>query len=195
MIKEKEIQVLEKEIDPIVGKAGKIVIKTADDMPRAVEMLSLINQYSDTVQEKKETITKPLNLTIKNVRAMFKPLEDKLETAIGGIRQAMTKYQTEEVAKQRVEEAKIAARLQKGNIKLETAVKKMDEVEKAPSSVETDSGVVKFKTIKKFRVVDKTIVPMEYLVVDEVAVRKAMLAGIEVKGVQYHEEQVPMNFR
>ncbi len=193
----KDVEILEKEIVPVIRKAVKVEIKNVEDMKKASEMLSVVNKYADTVQDKRESITGPLNTALKAARAMFKPLEEQLDEAIENIRGAMTVYQTEELRKQREEETKIAARVGegKGKIKIETAVRKMNEMDKVVGQVVVDSGMVKFKTSKKFRIIDKTLVPLDYMVVDEVAVRKAMLAGLSVAGVEYYEEQVPMNYR
>lgn len=195
--KSKEVAVLEKEINPAITKASKITIHTAEDMVKATEVLSNLNRYADTVTEKKESITKPLNAALKAARQMFVPLETKLEDAIGGVRKAMITYQTEAVRKQKEEEAKIAARIGegKGKIKIETAVEKLQNIEKAPEKIATDAGQVKFKTVKKFEITDISALPREFMVPNEVEIRKAMLAGIEVTGVRYYEEQVPYNSR
>lgn len=194
---DKEVKVLEKEITPFVKKAEGLVISDAKGMKSATEILSQMNKYADQVKEKKESVTKPLNAALKAARALFAPLEDKLESGISEIRSAMSSYQTEQKRIAKEEEDKIAARVGegKGKLKVETAVKKMSEIDKPEDSVSSDSGMVKFKTVKKFKVMDVTILPHEYILADEVKIRKAMLAGIELPGVEYFTEEVPSNFR
>lgn len=192
----KEI-VIKKEVSPVLKKAQGIEIKNGDDMKVAVELLSNLNKHLDSVTEEKEKVTKPLNEALKAERGRWKPIETELEEAINSVRSKMISYQTEETRRQKQEEAKIEARVGegKGKLKFETAIKKIDEIEKAEATVSTDSGVVKFKTVKKFEVMDITMVPKEFLLADEVAIRKEMVSGREVKGVRYYEEQVPLNFR
>ena len=196
-IQDKEVKVLEKEITPFVKKAEGIVITDAKGMKSATEILSQMNKYADQVKERKETVTKPLNAALKAARALFAPLEDKLDDGISQIRKAMTNYQTEQRRIEKEEEDRIAARVGegKGKLKVETAVKKMSEIDRADKNVAADSGSVKFKTVKKFEVMDVTLLPHEYIVADEVKIRKAMLADIELPGVRYFTEEVPSNFR
>lgn len=192
-----EIAVLEKEIGPVVKAAVKVKIESAQHMINATQTLSVINKYADKVKEQKEKITKPLNLALKEAREMFRPLEDNLEDAISAIRGAMTTYQTEQKRIADAEAAKIANRVGegKGKLKVDTAVQKMQEIDRPAEQVATEAGMVKFKTIQKFEVMDVTMLPHEYVLPDEVKIRNAMKAGIELPGVRYYEEQVPVNFR
>lgn len=192
-----EVQKLDKEITPFVAKAGKITITNSRDMEKASEALSQINQYADQVKKKKEEVTKPLNATLKAIRGWFAPLEDKLEDAIGSIRKEMTSYQTEQKKIADEEERKIAERVGegKGKLKVETAIRKMDEIERPEDRVETESGSVKFKTVKKFEVIAVRDLPAEYLLADEVKIRKSMLEGKEITGVRYYTEEIPVNSR
>lgn len=192
-----EIKHLENEITPIVAYSTSIFVKSDADMKVATEALSQVNKYADMVEEKREAITKPLNLALKAARGLFKPLEERLEASIDHIRGEMSRYQTEKVRLAREEEAKIAARVGegKGKLKMDTAIRKIGEVEKPADEVVADSGVVTFMEVQKFEVMDITLVPKEYLVVDEVKVRAAMKAGVKVEGVRYYTEMVPKNYR
>jgi hypothetical protein len=196
-ISTESIKHLENEITPVVAYATSIFVKNDKDMALAAEALSKVNKYADTVEEKREAITKPLNVALKASRALFKPLEDRLQASIDHIRKEMSRYQTEKVKVMREEEAKIAARVGegKGKIKIETAVRKMGEVEKPVDELVAESGVVTFMEVLKFKVMDITLVPPEYLLVDEVKVRAALKAGAKVPGMDYWFEQVPKNYR
>jgi hypothetical protein len=196
-INNKEIETLDKEMTPVVRQAVKLEISNSADMKSAVEILSTINKYADTVKEKKESITKPLTLAIKNTRLMFAPLESKLEEAIGSLRSSMTSYQTQLTRKAQEEEERIAARVGegKGKIKVETAVKKMEEIEKPDAVVVTDEGLVKFREVKKFKIVDVSKIPLEFMMPNEVEIRKSMMLGVRIDGVEYYSEQVPYNTR
>lgn len=196
MIQEKEVKKLETEISKYIPKK-KVVINTPKDMEKATEMLSILNKYSDQVTEKKESVTKPLNAALKAARELFKPLEAGLEEGIDMIRGAMTIYQTEKKKIADIEEAKIAARTKpgKGNLSLEKGMEKMDQIEKPAESITTENGAISFMTVKKFEVMDITLLPHTYILPDEVAIRKAMKEGVELPGVKYWEEQVPKNTR
>lgn len=196
MKKEKPIEI-KKELLPIVKPFEKKAITNQSELQGAVAALSHLNKILDRLIADKEKITKPLNVTLKEVRGRYKPAEEELENHIGSLRDKITAYQTEQVRLQRIEEAKIEARVGegKGKLKVETAVRKMDELEKPDEEIITSAGLVKFKEVKKFRIVDFAMLPTNYLLANEVEIRKSMLAGEEVPGVEYYTEQIPLNYR
>lgn len=206
MAKTDQVAIIEKKISPIVVKAEELSIQNAEDMSVATEMLSQVNKYADSIEAEKEKVTKPLNQALKAERARWKPIEEICDKAVSLIRRKMTDYQTAAVAKQKEEEQKIADRVGegKGKLKVETAVRKMGEIAVPESSVATDAGMVKFKTIKKFEVtsrmdlvqaIAKRQIDINFIDVNEVKVREAMQKGISLPGIRYYEEQVPANFR
>lgn len=166
-------------------------------MKIATEQLSQLKNFSDRITNEKEKVTKPLNEALKAERARWKPAETACEEAIEITRKKMGQYQTEQMRLAKIEEDKIADRVGqgKGFLKPETAAKKIDEIKRADVSVVADSGMVKFRTVKKFQIINESVVPRMYLIVNETAIRQAMLSGIAVEGVRYYEEQVPANFR
>ncbi|MES2224161.1 MAG: hypothetical protein V4469_04490 [Patescibacteria group bacterium] len=194
---EKKLVPLKKSVEVAVVKANKLVIKNENDMIVATTLLSEINRYSDDMKAKKKTITDPANLVLKNAKILFKPLEENLEKGIEAIRSAMSEYQTEKVRLAEIEEKKISARVGegKGKIKMETAIKQIEEVERPTDSIQTASGGVTFRPTKKFEVMDVSLLPVAYVEANETAIREAMKNGIELPGVRYYVEQVPVNSR
>lgn len=187
----------EKELTPIEAQINTLEITDPTTMKEAVSYLSQVNSYLDKVIEWKENKTTPLNALLKTIRGETKPLETRLEALVSELRGKMSEYQTDMEAKRKEEESKIAERVKsgKGNLSVESAVKKIDALETVEKKVDTEAGTVKFRTVKRFEIVSISEVPMEYHVIDEVAIRKAMLAGTEVKGVRYYETQEATNFR
>lgn len=195
--KEKNLEVeLKKELPGMVTLA-KFEIVDAGTMKNATELLSTLNQRLDAITEEKEKVTKPLNAALTAERGRWKPFESKLEEAIKSIRAAMTTYQTAEKRKAEAEAAKIAARIGegKGHLKLETAAKKMEEIEKPDEQISTDAGIVKFRTDKKLKITDYAKIPRKYLVEDEKLIMIDLKAGIVVPGCEIEEIQTPINFR
>jgi hypothetical protein len=197
MSSENVVKSLEKEVVPFIKKAESLVISSSSDMAKASETLSVINKYADTVKASKETVTKPLNVALKAARQLFAQLEDRLDGAIVSIRSAMITYQTEQKRIADAEAKKIADRIGegKGKLKIETAVAKIEALDRPEEKIVVESGSVKFRTDKKFEIMDITMVPIEYHEIDLVKVRTAMKAGIELPGVRYYEEQIPINSR
>lgn len=196
MVENKEIAVIEKKVSPLVLKAEKHEITDAKSMGEAVTMLSEMKKTEKLIKDSKEKLTKPINEALKEIRKRYKPIEDMFEAGISALRRTMTDYQTAESLKAAEKKDAIAERVGdgKGKLKVETAVRQMEEVNTPANSVATDAGLVKFRKVKKFEVMDMTLLPMKYHLADEVAIRKAMNEGVQLEGVRYYEEQVPANF-
>jgi len=190
------------QIETIVSDVTKAaafhsVIKSAKEMEKAVDILSQLNKINDKITAEKEKVTKPLNEALRTERARWKPAETILETAIAAIRKGITAFQTEQKKLADEEAEKIANRVGpgKGKFTPETAVAKLDAIDRPAESVETASGKVKFREVKKFEVMDITMLPVEYILPNETAIRKAMNSGINIPGVRYYEEQQVINLR
>lgn len=193
----KALVVLKKSISTVANQAQEIEITTSAHMKQAVEILSILNKYMDSVKEKKEKITKPLNEALKNARAMFKPLEEIHDKAIDSLRSKMAVYQTAKVNATREEEAKIAARVGngKGSYKIETAIKKMEKLPAIEKEVATDEGLVQFREQKNLKIVMASLIPREYLVPDEKKILTDLKDGKLVPGCIIEITQVPANYR
>lgn len=171
-------------------------ITSQNDLIKSVELLSRCNVYLDKLTADKELLTAPLNTTLKEIRARYKPVSDQLERVIADIRKEQSLYQTQLVARQRAEEQAIADKLSSGKIKkVETALKAMDKVEKAEQMFMAESGTVRFRTDQKLKIWDHTLIPLEYYNLNESRLLKALKAGIVVSGAGLEEIQIPVNHR
>lgn len=193
----KAVTVIEKSLSPVVRKAEELVISDDSSMKSAVELLSHLNRSLDQVTEEKEKVTKPLNEALKVERGRWKPFETMCESAIALVRGKMTSYKKEQDRIAEEKAAKIANRIGegKGKLKVETAVKKIEEIKTVGKSVASDTGSVKFKKVKKFEVMDVTMLPVEFILADVVAIRAKMREGVELPGVRYYEEDEVSNSR
>lgn len=192
---DKTLTVIEKTIAPIAEQAQTLTITNDIQLKNAVEILSTLNQYNDKITEEKEKVTKPLNEALKAERARWKPLETMYEQAITLIRSKMTAYQTELVRLQKEKEQKIADRISKGTLKMETGIKKLENLPTVEKEHATEKGLVQFREVKRFEVTDIKALPTEYILPNETAISNAMKLGKEIPGVRYYTEQVPVNYR
>jgi hypothetical protein len=196
-LKEKEVAIVTKEVSPLVAKAEALKIANANDMAESVELLSRCNKQLDTIIEKEETITAPAKLIIKTEQARWKVAKDTLKTAIDFLRGEQSRYMTLESKRIREEEAKIAARVKdgRGNLSVETAVKKISEIEKPEQKVVTSAGAVKFREIPKLKITDASKVPATYLIIDEVKLFADLKAGAKVEGAEIEMISIAVNTR
>ncbi len=186
---------IKKEIAPVIQSIQTLKITVAKDMTDATSLLSKLNSYLDSMTVEKEKITKPLNAALKEVRDRYKPTETILTIAITDLKKKMSVYQTEQLRITAEKQEKIANRVSSGNIKVETGIRKLGELDTPKEKIHTDEGSVGFRTVKKFEVVDITKLPIKYHIPDEAAIRLAMRDGLELDGVRYYEEQSIINKR
>lgn len=187
--------VIQSEVSVYEREANALTIKTQSDMEQAVKMLSVTNSTADRVQSEKEKITKPLNEALKAERARWKPIEDACASAIATIKTKILTYNRALEASNAIKEEKIMARVEKGTMKVETAVGKLACMPDANESVATEAGVVQYRTVKKLVIEDALLIPREYLMVNETAVKEALKAGKIVPGAKIVEEKTIANFR
>ena len=196
---DKRTAAVQKEIAPIIEEAGSFKIKTADDMKKATEMLSLLNKRLDEITEEKETITKPANEILKRERARWKPIETLLDSAVSSVRAQMTAWQTKQRAIEQGKKDKLAAQMNEGTLDMDQASNKIAKIKTVDDNVSTEEGSVGFRTDKRFEVMDVLLLA-EYergaaILPNETLIRKLMNKGVELPGVRYYTEETPVNRR
>jgi hypothetical protein len=193
-LKDKSLEII-KEASPVIKQVQELSITVSKDLIPATELLSKINKYADTLKIDRLSLTAPLEESLKLIRAKYTPTEKLLKEAVDTLKQKMGNFQTEQLRIQRLEEAKIASKLESGYIKPETAIDKMGEVKQVDNKVRTEEGLVSFREEKDFEVVDVSLLPIKFLLPNEVEIRKQLKAGIELSGCRYFMKQIINNRR
>ncbi len=184
-----------KDIHGIADKSKALTIIDDLTMAQAVELLSEANRTLDQATEEKEKVTKPLNEALKAERARWKPLEDACASVISGIRAKMMDYQKKLDAEIAKREAQIVARVEKGTMKADTAVSKLSQLPDSTKAVTTSAGAVQWTTVEKLVISDATLIPREYLDVNEMRVKSALKSGVHIPGASLVKEKIPKNIR
>jgi len=193
---EKELQVIEKEVVPFVGKINeKFVIANPKQMKEASEIRVQLKAYEKQIKEKRESASKPAYAAYKAIMNMFNPLESKVKETLAIISNEMSRYQEEQDAIAEAAKQKIENRIGegKGYLKPETAIEKMDAITEPASVISSESGNTMFINKPDCEVEDISKVPLEYLVPDMVKIREAMKGGTKIEGVRYFIRKVPRN--
>ena len=184
-----------KEISPVVKKAQELIINSSESMSEAVVFLSQCNKYLDTLVADREKLTKPINESLKAIRDKYRPADTMINEAIISIRSKMSLYQTKQIQLQKEKEAKIAARLEKGNLSIEKAMAKIEAIDSPESEVKTLEGLVKFRESLVLKIIDELAIPREYLVVDEKKLLEALKTCKTVAGAEIEIKLIPINYR
>lgn len=182
-----------KDIVEMASKATNITIKTPDDMLQASAMRELLKKRLKAVEKDRDEILNPQKEAVMAIRAKYKPLETKIEDALITLNDMMIKYQTKVRQAELAEEEAIANRIGsgKGKLSAETAMAKIDNMKRADNKVSTGAGSTGFVTTPCFALEDIKLVPVDCVLLNEVKVRKLMLAGVKVKGIKYWTEERP----
>ncbi len=188
---------LQKEIAPIVSHAKSLVIKDEKTMLESVELLSQCNINLDRAEAEKETIITPAKAIIKRETARWAPVIDPLKEAVQIIRTEQSRYQTEASRIAKIEQDLVIARIGqgKGKLKVETALKKMEDIKSPEDKVTSTSGSVKFRDHPILKIKKLSDIPFEYFDLNESKVMNALKAGIEVPGAEIEIVKIPVNRR
>lgn len=171
-------------------------ITTPAHMAQASEARAERKAILKAAEAEKNKVLKPLNAACKAEQDRWKPLETKLEDDLEFLDRAMTAYQTKQQAIADAEAKKIADRVGegKGKLRAETAVRKLEEID-APAAVlqNENGGGTGFRPVPCFEVMDMYLLPIDYHLSNDTAIREAMKKGTELPGVRYWVEQRPIN--
>ncbi len=185
-IEKKELAVIKTQSAKAYSTAEGLTIKSQKDLEEAKPVLQKIGQVKKLVKEKKEAITKPLNEGLKQVRALFSPIEEQIEAAENLIKGKMLDYSRLLAKIEAEKKPEIEEKVQNGEMNIETAVKKLDKLAEKKDAIPT-------RKIKKLSITDREKIPDEYWIIDEVKLRADLLAGKEIPGAKMVEEEIIVN--
>lgn len=189
-IETKELATVKAQVSRAQSAANALEIATKEDLEKATDILSKIKSVGKLMKEKKEAITKPINQALKEVRDLFRPIEEAYDAAETMIKTKMIGYQEKAEAERREQEAKIAARVEKGTMKFETGAKKIEALEKVEGKVEGLTGAITFRVRRDVEITNENQIPDKYWVIDMVMLRKDTILGrIEVPGTKIVEHK------
>ena len=187
---QKELTPIKAQVTKSVNRANDVIIDSPESLAAATDILKAIKDAGKVVKARKEEITKPLNDALKSARDLFRPIEADLATGERIIKDKMLDYTNEVEAKRAAEAAKLEARVERGTMRTDTAMRKMDDLETVDSTVKGAKGSVNFREVRKVKIVDPKAIPLKYLMNEKVldalraAVRTDVLNGTKVEGVE-----------
>lgn len=175
----KAVSVIFTKAGPVLDDVRALTIRNADDLAAASDSFKQIQAWQKEVREKKAGILDPINVAVKNIRALFKPAEDRLEAAREFVSEKMSDY----VRAKEIADAKEQRRLEaRGDTETRVVT--------APARVVSSAGTTTFQAHKEVVIENEALIPRKWLVPDLVAIRRAVLAGEEIPGVRVHETKV-----
>lgn len=190
MVQENALAEVKTRVLEVQQAANDFIAESQADMERGADLLHLIKQVEDSIIERKEAITRPLMASLSSTRELFKPLETGHAEAKKTIKGKMLAYQLAEDERVIKEKARIEARVDKGTMRQDTAIKKLENIEEAPKGATGSVGKVQTRIMVKIRVVDEMAIPRAYLIPNMAAITEAVLRKNEtIAGVERYEEK------
>lgn len=128
------------------------------------------------IEEKKEKFTEPAKAIIAEAKETYDPLIKECRNAEIVLKDRAGKYMLAKEKKQEKDQKKIADRVERGTMKTETAVKKLEAMPEVPNTVRTNQGsALRMAKRKVAKITDPSLIPDEFWVIDEVRVRREAL--------------------
>lgn len=181
-MKTKKIQIIETKTNKALKLSQEIVINNQETLSQGVDFLKKIKITGQMIKEQKEKITKPLNQALKEARDMFRPIESNYLQAERIVKQKILNYNLEQERIKKEKEKKLAERVDRGTMKMETAVKKIEKMPEVKN--EGRDSKVKMREIKEIVIENESKLPRKYLMPNNVLIRRDALNGIKIEGVK-----------
>ena len=183
---------VEKHVAEVLAAPCPLIITTDQEQAEATAYIARGKKVLKFCESLYEPLIKQLKATIKQhqdeAKAKLAPLESRIAVVSQASIAYFTRQQDEARKKQEKENAKYDRKVEKAG---PDAVLQPPPVVATPAKhINTEAGQVQFRTVKKFRIADESLIPAEYWVLDEVKIGKAVRAGITIPGVTAYEEKV-----
>ena len=172
----------------IVAESVALTITTSRDEDESYEVLRRIAERKKFIEGKRLAITKPLNASLKAANSMFKELALPLVRADEVIRGKITAFHRKREAQAVAKQARLMAKAEEAEASGDD--EKAFAIEEKAAAVTANVG--KSSMVKRwvFEVEDASKVPLEYMEVNETAIRKAIALGVrDIPGVQIHQQE------
>lgn len=180
----KEFAKVEKTAKPFIESIKALgKVKSAKDAEGRYTMLTEVRSREKEIETAKGLLVNPLKDTVKNIQAMFKPLEEDIEESKKLLKDSLTDWDKEVKEKEAKKQDEIMEKVASGEITEEKASKKLEVSETKATALPTT-------TVSKMVIENPELVPDAYWVIDEVKLRKDLLAGIVVSGAKIIKEKV-----
>lgn len=178
---------MKQQVSVVEQQANNLVIASPEDQRIGADLLHSIKDASKAVKKQKEEMTKPIMSGLASIRDFFKKFESPLEVAEKTVKEKLLAFQDIEDARILKEQSRVEARVEKGTMRPDTAADKIAAIEATKTE---KPATMQVRKIKKVRVMDETMVPVEYMLPNMPKITEAVLRqGIAIPGCELYEEK------
>lgn len=183
---DKQIASIKNQTDTLADTLLKLKVNSQPTLTQALDSNKQLFEMGKKVKETKDGIIKPLNESIKKVRNLFSPIEEKIETVSLHLKSEIAKYKEKIEIENAKKEEEIMAKIANGEIDEEKASMKLETLDNKLEPIPT-------RKLKEVIIKDESIIPKKYWAIDMVLLRKDALAGVEIPGVEVGEKEIILN--
>jgi Fe-S cluster biogenesis protein NfuA len=195
-IANEQVATMLKEATDAAAKAEVFTVNSHHDVELATNDLSIIAGIKKRITAKKKEYIDPLDELKRDITAAFAQLLDPILSADKALRSKVIAFQDAEEARRKEIERINAERQRLAEAEAKLSGGEAEPVEKLPERPEinttrSDMGTSGRMKIWKWRLVDKTKVPLDYLKLDEGAITKAVKASqgsMDIPGIEIYQE-------
>lgn len=171
-----EIEVVRQSVSRMKTMIESSPVTTDEELGTVADKVKNIKTLAKAIKEKKDKFVAPAKAIVDEAKATFDPLIKECENAELILKERAQKYMLAKEEKDRIAKEKIAAKVEAGTMKPETAVKKMEAMPEVQNTVRTDTGAgLRMAKRKVAKITDVSLIPDEFWIVDEVRVRREAL--------------------
>ena len=169
----KDLVVVKEKVKGMQAMIDSTFVTTDAELDGVADKIKSVKLLGKAIKQMKEKFTEPAKAIIAQAKDMYDaPLKQCLN-AEEVLKGRANRYMSEKEAERRAAEAKIAARVEKGTMRTDTAMKKIEALPETQQTVRTDTGAGLRQSKRRVaKISDPNLIPDEYWVIDEVRVRR-----------------------
>jgi acyl transferase domain-containing protein len=179
-----DIKVINTKTNKMLKVIDSLDVTNTDEVKKMTDNIKTVKAW---VKQEKDKYVAPAKEIIAKAKEQYDPVIDSITIAEKQFKTKVTNHLLELQKKENEAKEKLANRVEKGTMKAETAVRKMQEVGKT----ENNLGGVTLKMVKNYRIIDESKIPEKYWKRELIksAIRTdAITNNIEIPGIEVFEE-------
>ena len=181
---ENSLVVVKQNVSTIEELKG-LKITSQATLESSAEGLKMISKVSKIIKEEKDKNIKPLRQVIANINDFWKPYEMTIAGIETGLKSEQMKWKKKVDEATAIEKAKLAEKFNKGEATMEEIEKSGEKLQK----LEDKTSVIKTFTYKGVRILDKKLIPLEFMEPNESLIKTTIESGILVPGAEIFTEE------
>ncbi len=191
---EKSLEVIKSKAEGMNAMLEKFQVNDEKSLELVAEKIKDVKGLGKYIKQQKDDYVAPAKSIIEKAKEQFDPYIKMCENAEIVLKQRAIKFHDEQEAKRIEKEKNIVGKVETGYITPQTAVEKLEALPEVKKNVRTDNGsTLSFAKRKVVTITRPDLIPEEFLIIDEVRVRKeALLRDKEgreqISGVVVSEE-------